>query len=81
MKTLRPDVTVAFPRQDQHEDFQPLAEHWLARDRPVFAVLAPEDWQVLRTRGALAGLTLRVAAAGNRFPLIQVTRASESGGP
>jgi hypothetical protein len=72
VKSLRPEVTVAFPRQDGFQDFRPLAQHWLEAGRPVFAVLTPGDWNYLRGRGQLEGLEFRVAAPGSPFPLMQI---------
>jgi hypothetical protein len=71
VKNLRPGVAVAFPRQDQYADFRGLALHWLAAGRPVFAVLAPQDWGYMRAQGHLDGIELRVAASGSPYPLME----------
>ena len=75
VKHLRPDVTVAYPRQDAYADFNALARYWLAEGRPVFGVLQPQDWSYMRGHGMLDGLEMRVAARGTPYPLMELRTA------
>ena len=70
-------VRLAVPRasreekSDDFQDFKPLMDYHLTRNRNVYAVFRHEFWETVRQRGALDGIPIRTLWEDEQFRLAQ----------
>ncbi len=68
------DVYLALPLRDRFEDFRPLIDFYLARDRAVYGAFPPSMWRGAARRGWLEGLEVEQVWEHPVFTLGRIRR-------
>lgn len=74
-----PGLRLAVASRDGYADFRALADHHLARGRPVYASFPPQTWRALGETGALDGLVARPLLPSNLIVRLEADGGSDPG--